>query len=269
MTVRLPITGADFFPDASDHFEVQAATEMVSNPSKEFEIRKLVKKFSGDWPKEISGVMAIERDGGREGYQVKLPIGAAAPVQSSPAAKWDRLPAVEAVSCPALEPLWKMLIYAFIGGLILNIMPCVLPVIALKILGFVSEAGSSPRRLRALGGLYAVGVLLSFLVLAAIVIGIKAAGHLAGWGMQFGNPIFLVCLTTLVALVALNLFGVFEVTLGGSALDTAGTLASGSTAQRGHSLTACSPPCWPRPAPRRSWARRSVLRSPRARRWCS
>jgi thiol:disulfide interchange protein DsbD len=119
-----------------------------------------------------------------------------------------------------------MLFYAFIGGLILNIMPCVLPVIALKILGFVSEAKSSPARVRALGGIYAVGVLFSFLALAAVVIGVKAAGNQAGWGMQFGNPVFLVCLTTLVMLVALNLFGVFEVILGGRALGAAGELAS-------------------------------------------
>ena len=119
-----------------------------------------------------------------------------------------------------------MLLYAFIGGLILNIMPCVLPVIALKILGFVGEANSSPRRVRALGGIYAAGVLFSFLMLAAIVIGVKAGGHRAGWGMQFGSPIFVVCLTILVTLVALNLFGVFEVTLGGRALGAAGNLAS-------------------------------------------
>jgi len=119
-----------------------------------------------------------------------------------------------------------MLLYAFIGGLILNIMPCVLPVIALKILGFVGEARSEPRRVRNLGLIYALGVLVSFLALAAIVIGVKAAGHHAGWGMQFGSPVFVVCLTTLVTLVALNLFGVFEVTLGGRALDAAGGLAS-------------------------------------------
>ena len=119
-----------------------------------------------------------------------------------------------------------MLLYAFVGGLILNLMPCVLPVIALKILGFVSEANSEPRRVRKLGLIYALGVLLSFLALAAVVIGVKAAGHHAGWGMQFGSPVFIVCLTTLVTLVALNLFGIFEVTLGGRALDTAGELAS-------------------------------------------
>jgi thiol:disulfide interchange protein DsbD len=119
-----------------------------------------------------------------------------------------------------------MLLYAFIGGLILNIMPCVLPVIALKILGFVSEARSEPRRVRALGGIYAVGVLFSFLVMAGIVIGVEAAGHQAGWGMQFGSPVFVVCLTTLVTLVALNLFGVFEIAIGGKTFDAAGNLAA-------------------------------------------
>jgi thiol:disulfide interchange protein DsbD len=119
-----------------------------------------------------------------------------------------------------------MLLYAFIGGLILNIMPCVLPVIALKILGFVGESRSDPRHVRKLGLVYALGVLVSFAALAAIVIGIKAAGHRAGWGMQFGSPVFVVCHTTLVMLVALNLFGVFEVALGGRALDAAGGLAS-------------------------------------------
>ena len=100
-----------------------------------------------------------------------------------------------------------MLLYAFIGGLILNIMPCVLPVIALKILGFVGQAKEEPRQVRKLGLIYGAGRAGSFLVLAGMVIGVKAAGHRAGWGMQFGNPQFLVLLTTLVTLVALNLFG--------------------------------------------------------------
>jgi thiol:disulfide interchange protein/DsbC/DsbD-like thiol-disulfide interchange protein len=213
------ITGANFFPDASDDYEVQATVEMVSNPSVEFQFRKQVKKFSGDWPKEISGVMVIERNGSREGYEVKLPINDLSTVPAG------ATPTVSAPAPPA-QSLWKMLVYAFIGGLILNLMPCVLPVIALKILGFVNEAKSEPRHVRAMGLVYAVGVLVSFLALAAVVIGVKSAGHQAGWGMQFGNPIFLVCLTVLVTLVALNLFGVFEVTLGGRALDAAGNLAS-------------------------------------------
>jgi thiol:disulfide interchange protein DsbD len=207
----------DFYPDASDQFEIQAATEIISANNDDIRIRKFVKKFSGGWPKEISGVIVIEEDKGRRSYAIKLPVGEHAPSSMLVSAILSKLPR---------EPLWKMLIYAFIGGLILNLMPCVLPVIALKILGFVSEAKSEPRQIRAMGLVYAVGVLVSFLALAAIVIGVKAAGHQAGWGMQFGNPIFLVCLTVLVTLVALNLFGVFEVTLGGRALDAAGNLAS-------------------------------------------
>jgi thiol:disulfide interchange protein DsbD len=122
--------------------------------------------------------------------------------------------------------LWQMLLYAFLGGLILNIMPCVLPVIALKILGFVGQAKDDPRRVRKLGLIYALGVMVSFLVLAGLVIGVKAAGHKAGWGMQFGNPQFLVALTALVTLVALNLFGLFEINPGTRVMDAAGTLAS-------------------------------------------
>jgi thiol:disulfide interchange protein len=209
---------ADFFPYASDQFEVQAPTEIIPDTNAEFCLRKIVKKFSGDWPKEISGVVILQKGDLREGIEINLSVA-------------DKAPVSETISSNETSPLaspslLQMLLYAFIGGLILNIMPCVLPVIALKILGFVSEAKGSPRRVRALGGIYAVGVLFSFLVLAAIVIGVKAAGHQAGWGMQFGSPIFIVCLTTLVTLVALNLFGVFEVTLGGRALDTAGNLAS-------------------------------------------
>jgi thiol:disulfide interchange protein DsbD len=105
-------------------------------------------------------------------------------------------------------------------------MPCVLPVIALKILGFVSQAKDEPGRVRKLGLIYAAGVGVSFLAMAALVIGVKAAGHKAGWGMQFSSPQFLVLLTILVTLVALNLFGLFEVTLSGQVLGAAGTLAS-------------------------------------------
>jgi thiol:disulfide interchange protein DsbD len=220
----------DFFPDATDSFEIQAATENVSGTKALFCIRKLVKKYSGDWPKEVSGVLITARGDSpslllranlREGFEINLPVnnqaptGETIPTQSPSAGRAGETPAL---------PL--MLLYAFIGGLILNIMPCVLPVIALKILGFVSEARSEPRRVRNLGLIYALGVLVSFLTLAAFVIGVKAAGHHASWGMQFGSPVFIVCLTTLVTLVALNLFGVFEVTLGGRTLNAAGGLAS-------------------------------------------
>ena len=212
----------DFFPDANNNFEIQAAIENATDTKALFCVRKPVKKFSGDWPKEISGVLVLEGGVKRIGIEVKLPVSDQVPIVAPPAATNATATASDLPS----QSLWRMLLYAFIGGLILNLMPCVLPVIALKILGFVSEAKSDPPHIRAMGLVYAIGVLVSFLALAAIVIGVKAAGRQAGWGMQFGNPIFLVCLTTLVTLVALNLFGVFEVTLGGRALDAAGNLAS-------------------------------------------
>jgi thiol:disulfide interchange protein len=214
----IPIEKVDFFPDASDQFEIQAATEKLDSKFG-FCIRKIVQKFSGDWPNTISGVVIIEGNGQRLGFDVKLPVSDKPMILTVDST-------TNSSGVLSSQSIWQMLLYAFIGGLILNLMPCVLPVIALKILGFVNEAKSEPRHIRAMGLVYAIGVLVSFLVLAAIVIGVKAAGHQAGWGMQFGNPIFLVCLTTLVTLVALNLFGVFEVTLGGPALDAAGNLAS-------------------------------------------
>ena len=174
----------DFFPDASDAYEVQAATTNLSIANTDFAFQKIVKKYSGDWPKEVSGVLVSEIGDARSGNAVKLAVA-------------DKAPAGENVFAPA-PALPLMLLYALIGGLILNIMPCVLPVIALKILGFVSEARSEPRRIRNLGFIYALGVLVSFLALAGVVIGVKAAGHHAGWGMQFGSPVFVVCLTMLV-----------------------------------------------------------------------
>ena len=212
----------DFFPSANDQFEIGNITEEFIPDSKdEFLLRSTVKKYSGDWPKMVSGVLAVEIGGEHRGYEIALQVSDEPPNDAAAFTAAALTPPVLAA-----QPFWRMFLFAFIGGLILNIMPCVLPVIALKILGFVSEAKSEPRRVRKLGLIYALGVLLSFLVLAAVVIGVKAAGHHAGWGMQFGSPVFIVCLTTLVTLVALNLFGIFEVTLGGRALDTAGELAS-------------------------------------------
>ena len=207
----------DFFPAASTDFEFNDITaEPLAAEPKELRLHVTVKKFSGDWPTNLSGVLNVEIGGKRRGYEVQVPI-----LEPTPAGASATAPAA-----PPTQSLWQMLLFAFIGGLILNLMPCVLPVIALKILGFVGEARSEPRHVRRLGLLYTLGVLVSFLALAALVIGAKAAGHQAGWGMQFGSPVFLVCLTTLVTLVALNLFGVFEVILGGRALGAAGTLAA-------------------------------------------
>ena len=215
------IRDPDFYPDSDEKFEVQPITQRIPSDKEKVRLLATVKKSAGDWPEAISGVLVQTSGTEPDAFDVKLRLLPGGPDNTA------RLDSSGAADQPVLAPaLWKMLLYALIGGLILNVMPCVLPVIALKILGFVGQAKDDPRRVRGLGLIYALGVLVSFLVLAGLVIGVKAAGHKAGWGMQFGNPQFLIVLTVLVTLVALNLFGLFEVNLSGRVLGAAGTLSS-------------------------------------------
>ena len=121
--------------------------------------------------------------------------------------------------------LGGMLLLAFAGGLILNLMPCVLPVIALKVMGFVNQREEAPSHARRMGILYGLGVVFSFLVMVGALLAVRAGAGGETWGMQMQNQWFLLFLTVLMTLVALNLFGVFEVTLGGAASAAAGEMA--------------------------------------------
>ncbi|MCW5550543.1 MAG: thioredoxin family protein [Verrucomicrobiae bacterium] len=208
------VAESDFFPDPYDAFEVEPETVLLSASSDRIRLRKVVKKLDGDWPQEVGGVLVQKLNGQLQGFAATVPITSTRGAIGSDA--------TQVVS----TSLWLMLVYAFVGGMILNIMPCVLPVIALKILGFVGQAREAPARVRKLGLVYALGVLFSFLLLAGIVIGVKAAGQSAGWGMQFSNPQFIVLLSVLITLVALNLFGVFEVSVGGRLMGSASDLAA-------------------------------------------
>jgi len=100
---------------------------------------------------------------------------------------------------------------AFVGGLILNFMPCVLPVVSLKILSFVKEAGESRSRVLKLGLAYAAGTISTCLALALAVIALQVAGISVGWGFQFQHPLFLLAMATLLSVMSLGLFGVFMV----------------------------------------------------------
>jgi thiol:disulfide interchange protein/DsbC/DsbD-like thiol-disulfide interchange protein len=98
------------------------------------------------------------------------------------------------------------LVAGFLGGMILNIMPCVFPVISLKILSFVSHAGESRKKVLIHGGVYTLGILLFFVGLAAILIVVQA-----GWGaFQFQSPVFVMVMTAIIVVLSLSLFGVFE-----------------------------------------------------------
>ncbi len=106
-----------------------------------------------------------------------------------------------------------LLLFAFIGGIILNLMPCVLPVLSLKLFSLIKQAGESRGRLLALGGATTAGILASFWVLAAVVAAVKAGGGSAGWGMQFQSAGFIAFMTVILTAFAMSFFGVFEIWL--------------------------------------------------------
>ena len=114
---------------------------------------------------------------------------------------------------PELAALLPMMLTALLGGLILNLMPCVLPVLSLKLLGAVGHAARGSRALRRGFLATSAGILLSFLVLAGVMIGLRAGGLSVGWGLQFQQPVFLAAMAAITTLFAANLWGWFEVPL--------------------------------------------------------
>ena len=125
--------------------------------------------------------------------------------------------ASSASSAPA-RGIFTFLFFGFVGGIILNLMPCVLPVISLKIFGFVQHAGQSRQKILRSGIAFAGGIFAWFIGLAALLIALKAAGREITWGgLQFTNAYFVLFLSVIVLVFALNLFGVFEISLPQSA----------------------------------------------------
>ncbi|MBK8575400.1 MAG: thioredoxin family protein [Elusimicrobia bacterium] len=115
-------------------------------------------------------------------------------------------------------------LFAFLGGVLLNLMPCVLPVLSIKVIGFLE----TPREtLRRHGILYGAGVLVSFLALAGLLIFLRAGGEKLGWGFQLQSPIFVGFMAGLFFLLGLNLLGVFEI---GTSLIGLGGLLGGKSA---------------------------------------
>ena len=145
-------------------------------------------KMQGDWP-AMASVPAT----------TPTPLAAKAPAQASnslpPASTWALLSAM---------------LGALLGGLLLNLMPCVLPVLAIKLLS-LSQPSVTANMRRGIGLSYTLGVLLSMLGLALLVMAVRASGEQLGWGFQLQSPWVVVVLSLLFTLIALNLFGVLHV----------------------------------------------------------
>jgi thiol:disulfide interchange protein/DsbC/DsbD-like thiol-disulfide interchange protein len=162
---------------------------------------------------------AGEAAGVRVGFAVAgpWPAPAAAPAAAAQAAA--PTPAGQAVApapppapvAPAAPPigLGLALLFALVGGALLNLMPCVFPVLSLKVIGFAQQAHDRPRLVA--GGLaYTAGVIVSFVALAALLLALRAGGEQIGWGFQLQSPGFVAALAALFTLIGLNLAGLFE-----------------------------------------------------------
>lgn len=104
---------------------------------------------------------------------------------------------------------------AFVGGFLLNLMPCVFPVLGIKVMGFVEQAGSDPKKIRLHGIVFAAGLTVSMWALAGFILFVKLSmGQNVNWGQQMGSPYFVAAIIVLLFLMGLNMAGVFE--FGGS-----------------------------------------------------
>ncbi|MES2960064.1 MAG: thioredoxin family protein [Pseudomonadota bacterium] len=162
-------------------------------------------------PAQMQAVLVAP--GATAGVQVNLAITGAWPALAAPASPTvqGETPPPAAPAAPAAPALsfGLALLFAVVGGALLNLMPCVFPILSLKLLGFAGHAHS--RRALVAGGLaYSAGVVLSFVALAALLLLLRAGGEQLGWGFQLQSPLFIAALAVLFTLIALNLAGLFE-----------------------------------------------------------
>ena len=159
-----------------------------------------------DWengvPMSADGLIKFVRNGNPAGANIQVNVGS--------------LPEIGLASKAADVPgasigLLAAIFSALIGGLILNLFPCVFPVISLKALNIAKKAHGERGEVRRQAWLYTIGVLTTFIVLTAILIGIKAGGAEIGWGFQLQSPVLVAFLALLFFLIALNLLGMFEI----------------------------------------------------------
>jgi thiol:disulfide interchange protein DsbD len=168
----------------------------------------------GTLPSRLQGVLRVED---ASGARVPIAIDAELAPTTAPA---------EAIA--GETSLLAVLGLALLGGLVLNLMPCVLPVLAMKVFS-VGELGRESRSGALRHGLaYAGGVELSLLSLACVALALRGAGHAVGWGFQFQEPAYVTVISAVLVGFALNLFGVFEIGFQPSALAEVGADATGA-----------------------------------------
>ena len=193
---------------AVDLFPLPAKGEQIGHPQGG-PIQNGAATIKFENPGDLRGVLVVETKSGRQGWLVSSSeqlVSREPPISSKASAQSTNQPG-----------LWQALIFGFLGGFILNLMPCVLPVISLKIFGFIRQAGDHPERIFRHGLAFIAGIFAWFLGLGLVILGLKSTGSEVTWAFQFQNPWFNLIIGCIVFVFALNLFGVFEIVLPGRA----------------------------------------------------
>ncbi len=162
---------------------------------------------------DVPGVLTFEENGEKRALALSADADPALVAQAGAESAAPARPAVVRIPTPmegADLTLLAALAFALAGGLILNLMPCVLPVLFIKALGFAQSAHRSRAETREQGLLFLGGVLLTFMVLAGAVIGLGALGASVGWGFQLQSPPLVIGLSVVMVLIGFNLIGAFE-----------------------------------------------------------
>ena len=204
-------TEAEFFPEDQDIIDNPAPQKFTPIASGLFLDLKKDALLSTN-PAQLRGVLELS---GERAYEITaLPIGTTAQTSISAAAS-----TTSSSSAPITAPSLSLSLLlrtsglAFLGGLLLNLMPCVFPVLFLKGLALVNSGNEDRHKLRTHGLVYAAGILVSFWALVAVLLGLRAAGATLGWGFQFQSPVFLSLMAGLLFFLGLSLAGQFDIGL--------------------------------------------------------
>jgi thiol:disulfide interchange protein DsbD len=213
---RLSPGAPAFFPDRRGGAELEV-TGVEPDGAGGFRVA-LRGQRTGPGEPRLAGVLAlVDGEGAPQAVEVELGIRAAAALEGTAGA-----PSQAAIG------LAQALALALLGGLLLNLMPCVLPVLALKAVAIAELAHRRREQALAHGLAYSAGVLASMAALSAAVVALRAAGTAVGWGFQFQEPLFLAALASVLVIFAINLFGVFEIGVDTGRLAALGAEAAGS-----------------------------------------
>jgi thiol:disulfide interchange protein DsbD len=205
-----PIASAYFFPDTPgliDHGAPQPLTQQSGGLS-----LTLKPEAALATAKELGGVLALTAADGSTRVFTVTAVPGAPPAVSEPTGEMAGAAASSGSQPSAAETsgLWTLLLGALLGGLILNLMPCVFPILAMKAAHLAKLSGGRDERRRIVGeGLaYGAGVLISFAALGGVMLTLRETGHLVGWGFQFQSPVFVLLMVWLLFAVGLSFSGV-------------------------------------------------------------